>query len=224
MRSAEIEAHIEYRDRGESDLDRNDQIQIFEVPAIAASYGLRFYVATGTQQEIAPVVTPENVVKRFLAVATAAAEGPDAIRAVVPDEQYAHAFATGFAEIAPDGTDVQSVVCSAPSWKLASAPATTLEPRHRQALRGAAFAAAQPREQREGESTIQGVLDTVHLSQTGDWIEIEVSGHADKTLVLVDDSSLQLRCVAIRGATVKAFVKWIARRRRHVLIAIERVI
>lgn len=221
MRSAEIEAHIDYRDRGESDLDRNDQIQIFEVPAIAASYGLRFYIATGTQQQIAPLVTPESVVKRFLAVATAAAEGPEAIRAIVPDEQYANAFAAGFAEIAPDGADVQSVVCSAPTWKLANAPVTTLEPKHRQALRGATFS-AQPRQQREGERTIQGVLDTVHLSQTGNWIEIEVPGRQEKPFILVDDGALQMRCVAMRGALVKAFVKWNERRRRDILNAIER--
>jgi hypothetical protein len=221
MRAAEIEAHLEYRERGESDLDRTDQIQIFEVPALAASYGLRFYVASGIQQLIAPerVVTPQAVVERFLNIATAAAEGPAAVRAAVPDEQYAQAFVNGFGEIAPDGTDVGTVACSAPSWKLASVPRTVFEQKHRIALRGAASSAVTPREQRDGERTVEGKLITVHLGSES-WIEVEVAGREKAEVIMVDDSANQSRAVGLRDTDVRVFAKHNARRRRLVLNAI----
>lgn len=222
MRAAELEAHLDYRERGESDLDRTDQIQIFEVPALAASYGLRFYVASGTQQVLAPerLVTPERVVERFLTIATAAAEGPEAVRAAVPDEQYANAFVAGFGEIAPDGTDVQSVACSSPSWKLPTASRTVFEQKHRTALRGATSQVAAPREQRDGEKTVEGKLVTVHLGRAESWIGIELAGRDEPEVVMVDDATLQSRCVGLRETDVRAFVRHVAKRRRFVLNAI----
>ena len=217
MRAAEIEANIEYRERGESDLDRDEQIQIFEVPARAASYGLRFYVASGTQQVIAPerVVTPEKVVERFLEIASAAASGPAAVRAVVPDDQYAHAFVAGFGEIAPDGNDVQTVSCSTPTWKLPNAPRQVFDPSHRSALRGAVAPPPMPRNERPGEKTFEGKLETVHLGRSESWIGLDVDGK--ETILMVDDRRLQAKVTPMRETDVRAFGRWVQRRGRHVL-------
>lgn len=220
MRTADMEADLDFRVRGESDLE-GEQIQIFEVPAIAASYGLRFYVASGTQQLIDTerLVTPQRIVERFLAIATAAIEGPDAVRAAVVDEQYAHAFVAGFGEIAPDGSDVASVTCSTPTWKLASAPTTVFEPRHRTALRGSVAPTAAPREQRAGERTVEGTLATVHFGRDN-YIEIAVVGRAEPELIMVDDSAVHRRALGFMNTEVRAFGKWSAKRQRLILNAI----
>jgi hypothetical protein len=132
-------AHQDYREQGESDLQRDEKIQAFEAPARAASYGLRFYVATGARQTIPSEreVTPEQIVEHVLSVASAAEEGPEAVRALVKNEQYARSFMEGFRAIAPDGEDVSRVSCSSPTWKLARAPRLVFERQHREALKAA---------------------------------------------------------------------------------------
>ncbi len=197
-RTWELEAHIEYRDRGESELERRDQIQLLEVPAIAASYGVRLYVATGTQQNIASEqkVAPSRVVERFLALAQAAVKGADAIRAEISDTQYAGAFIEGFSEIAPDGEDVATVACSAPSWKI-RAPSLVFEPMHRQELRKSA-AASPLREKRPGEQTFDGKLVGVHLTRSSSWIDLEVEGKKEPEVIMVNEKRLRSKVAGMR--------------------------
>ncbi len=114
--------------------DQRVQLQVFEAPALAASYTLRFFLARSRGRSRKKQPAPDEVVRRFLAIADAAGSGPDAVRALVENEKYAEAFISGFGEIAPDGDDVERVECSAPSWQLANAPRPVFEPRHRKAL------------------------------------------------------------------------------------------
>lgn len=222
MRCADLEAKLAYRERGPSELDRTDQIQIFEARGIAASYGLRFYVATGTQQPIAgtATVTPSQVAQKFLAVAVAAASGEDAMEAVVPDAHYAQSFLAGFSEVAPDGEDVGSVVCFSPSWKLSNAPRQTFSADHRQALRvAAAHRSSRTRDPKKGERVIEGLLQGVHLTLDESWLEIAVEDNDEPTIVMVTDRRLHSRVAGLftRGQQVRALGKWSQKAQRLVL-------
>jgi hypothetical protein len=211
-RTWELEAHIEYRDRGESELERRDQIQLLEVPAVAASYGVRLYVATGAQQNIASEqkVAPSRVVERFLALAQAAAKGADAIRAEIGDAQYASAFIDGFSEIAPDGEDVATVACFAPSWKI-RAPSLVFKPTHRQELRKAAATPAL-RDVRPGERTVDGKLVGVHLTRSSSWIELEIEGKKEPEIILVNEKRLRSKVAGMRTGDGDTLIRVYAKR------------
>lgn len=216
-RTAELEAQVEYRDRGESELERLDQIQLLEVPALAASYGVRLYVATGKQQNISSVqkVTPARVVERFLALAQAAAKGAEAIRAEVSDAQYASAFVDGFSEIAPDGEDVATVACSAPTWKL-RAPLSVFDSTHRRELKAAS--APVIREARPGEQTYDGKLLGVHLTRDSSWIELEVGSKKEPEIIMVNERRLRAKVAGMRSGDtdtpIRVYAKRSARQQR----------
>jgi len=211
-RTAELEAKLEYRDRGESELERNDQIQLLEVPALAASYGVRLYVATGTQQRIVTEqgVTPARVVARFLELAEAAAKGAEAVRAAIPDVQYANAFLDGFGEIAPDGEDVGTVACSAPSWKVQTR-SLVFQPEHRRELRAAA-AASFARDARPGEKTLEGKLVGVHLTRSSSWIELEIEGREEPEIIMVNEKRLRAKVATMRSGDNDALIRVYAKR------------
>ena len=222
MRSAELEAGHPYRERGGSELDRDDEIQIYEVPALAAIYGLRFYVATGTQQTMNPTVTPEQVVERFLSVASAAAAGPDAIRAAVPDAHYAQAFIDGFCEGAPDGKDVAVVTYCSPTWKMPRAPRVVFESRHRDALRVAAASPAAQRDPKKGEKLFEGRLLSAHLTSGDKWIMMQLDAKKDPDLIMVEDKKLRLKIAAIAAAmeretSVRVLARYSPKARRWVM-------
>jgi hypothetical protein len=211
-RTAELEAKVEYRDRGESELERNDQIQLLEVPALAASYGVRLYVATGAQQRISSeqMVTPARVVERFLVLAEAAAQGAAAVRAKIADPQYANAFLDGFGEIAPDGEDVGTVACFAPSWKV-RARSLVFEPEHRRELRAAA-AAPFLRDARPGERTFDGQLVGVHLTRASSWIELEIEGKNQPEIIMVNEKRLRAKVATMRSGDTDALIRVYAKR------------
>jgi hypothetical protein len=210
-RTAELEAKVDYRDRGESELERNEEIQLLEVPALAASYGVRLYVATGMQQRIASEqkVTPSRVVERFLELAEAAATGPEAIRAAVSDPQYANAFLDGFAEIAPDGEDVTAVTCSAPTWRIRTR-SLVFEPEHRRVLRAAVSPVL--RDAHPGEKIFEGKLASVHLTRSSSWIELEVPSREEPEIIMVNDKRLRAKVATLRSGENDALVRVYAKR------------
>jgi hypothetical protein len=211
MRSADLEAKLPYRERGESELEADEQIQIYEAPALAASYGLRFYVTTGRQQRIPSEqkATPERVVERFLDLAAAAGteDAGEALRARVSDAQYARSFVRDFAEIAPDGEQVGRVVCSSPSWKIRTA-AAVLEPKHRQKLKSAA--SPTPTERRLEGTPVEGRL-LKFTQQRGDrWIEIEGADEKSR-LVFVADKKLVQTVLKLSGKERDVWVRVFAK-------------
>lgn len=227
MRTAELEADRAFRHHGESELSIHDQIEIFEVPPVAASYGLRFYVATGTQQVLpmtsSSSITPERVVDRFLQLAHAAASGPDAIRAQLPDKEYAHAFLAGFAEIAPDGVDVGEVACSSPTWKMPGAPAMVFDSGHRKKLRTAA-AVASVRDARPGEKVRDGTLTAVVSSRQETWIKVKLPNVDEELIVMVEDRRMRVRVATLvaddAAERVRVFTRRSEKARRDVLTEI----
>lgn len=112
VRAAEWQSQKRYRRAGPSTLASS--YEILEAPAIAGSYGLRLYVGATAQQGLEGVAaSPKDVVERFLALASAAAMGPDALRDLVRDEAYTKAFLRGFRDLAPDGKAVGEVALGA---------------------------------------------------------------------------------------------------------------
>lgn len=105
----------------------------YDAPARAASYGIRFFVASGGPGRRTPQaadherpakegmrsgieVSPRDVVDGLLELATIAAEqSGEGVRAEVKDEAYANAFIRAFRDLAPDGTSVASVSFSSPT-------------------------------------------------------------------------------------------------------------
>lgn len=199
MRTAELEANHVYRDRGQSELHRNEDIELLEVPALAASYGVRFYVSTGAQQKMPSeqVVTPARVVERFLTLAGQAAAGPAALRRALGDEQYANAFLAGFGEIAPDGADVATVACSAPTWMMRSS-GPVFDPSHRRDLIAAVTDPAL-RDARPGEKLVEGVLTKVQLMREQGWAELDV-GEEKPTVVAINDKRLRAKAATLRAS------------------------
>jgi hypothetical protein len=197
------------------------------VPALAASYGLRFYVATGTQQVIPSTasVTPDAVVRRFLCLAGAAQSGPEAVREALPDPQYAQAFIEGFGDIAPDGEDVASVVCSAPTWKLPNAGSPRFDPKHRTALRAAVPVPAEHK-MRKGEQEFAGRLNEVRFTRSKNWLVID-TGKSEPDIVLVNDKRLQAKVAGMfvdgREVRVRAFAVRSEKTKRPMLKEIVKV-
>jgi hypothetical protein len=186
VRSADLLTGLEYREHGESDLLRDDRIQIYEAPARAASYGVRLYVASGTQPPLMNMtgdVTPVQVVEHFLAVAVAAEKGPAAVHNIVKISQYAFAFIEGFGDIAPDGEDIGRVVCSAPTWRIPNGPRPIFERVHRDALRAGLPIAA--RTAKPGEQTFEGKLVEVRLSSDEKWVVLDVAGRPELMYIML---------------------------------------
>lgn len=226
QRSGEMECGLPYRDRGKSELDRSDEIELLEVPARAASFGIQFYVATGDQQRIAAErrVTPERVVERFLSLAKAAEEGPTAVHAEVPDAQYANAFVSSFAEIAGDGEQVGSVACSAPTWGLRG-KAVVLGAAARESLR-AALPEPVPREPSDGDKIIEGILTRVELTKSWKWATLRSDDGEDQILI-VEDKNVRLKAATLRASDddvrVRTVVRWSDKKRRYLLLDVTKL-
>jgi hypothetical protein len=210
-RTGEMEGQVEYRERGESELERNDEIQILDALGVAASYGIRLYVATGTQQRIRSEqkVSPKRIVERFLELAAAAADGPEALRREVPDPQYAHAFLDGFAEIAPDGDEVSSVDCWSSSWRVDARPLKFSGAAHRRDLRRAASVAVL-RDPRPGEKVFEGKLVEVRLTRDSCWIELN-TGRKKQEIITVNEKRLRAKVAVLPIDTDESVVRVYAR-------------
>jgi hypothetical protein len=198
MRSADYLTDQDYREHGESELQRQDRLQIYEAPARAASFGVRLYVATGTQPPLLTSgggaatgdVMPERVVDYFLQVAGAASQSPAAVRDIVRKEQYADAFIEGFGDIAPDGEEVVRVTCSSPSWRMPNAPQASFERPQRDALRAAV--ASKTRPPRPGEQDYQGKLVEVRLNFSEQWLLLEVEGRSEPVCIMLPSNDKKL--------------------------------
>jgi hypothetical protein len=198
MRSADYLSDQDYREQGPSELQRRDRLQIYEAPARAASFGVRLYVATGTQPPLVTSgggsatgdVTPVQVVDYFLQVAGAASSSPAAIRDIVKKKEYADAFIEGFGDIAPDGEEVARVTCSAPSWRLPNAPRASFERPQRDALRAAVGPKA--RLPRPGEKDYEGKLIEVRLNHSEQWLQLEVEGQSEPVCVMLPSKDKKL--------------------------------
>jgi hypothetical protein len=159
---------------------------LYEEPARAASYGLRFVVSGVPQSPIPSVdVTPEELVNRFLGLAAAiSAEGGEGMRGLVPDGPYANAFLRAFRDLAPDGTAVGAVSYRAPLSPLRAVSAR-FTPDHRQSLSRDLL-----RSRSSDAREIVGILKTVRLHRArgilvvdddnGEhWLRLTDTGHDD---------------------------------------------
>lgn len=154
LRTAELQSGCLFRRTGPSVLAGS--YMIYEAPALASSYTLRLYIgATAQRAEVA--AAPHEVVERFLAIATAAVEGAEQLRQLVPDEQYARVFLRGLRDLAPGGESVGEVSFSSVSRGRAS-DTVTLLPESRGQLTHA-LAVEGP----EAPLTFEGVLKSVNL-------------------------------------------------------------
>lgn len=115
FRVADYKARRPFRKAGRSMFA--SRFSFYEAPARAASYGIRFFVASSSQGSVPGTdVSPRDAVDGLLELASIAAErGGEGVRAEVDDEAYANAFIRAFRDLAPDGTTVQSVSFSSPT-------------------------------------------------------------------------------------------------------------
>jgi hypothetical protein len=113
-RVADFKAGRKFRKAGPSAFMA--KLALYEAPARAGSYGIRFFVASVGQTSVPGTdVSPTQAVEALLELARVAAEdGPEGIREAVPDTAYATAFIRAFRDLAPDGTAVATVSFSSP--------------------------------------------------------------------------------------------------------------
>ncbi len=114
-RVADFKAKRKFRKAGPSAFMA--KLALYEAPARAASYGIRFFVASVGQTWVPGTdVSPSDAVETLLDLARIAAEeGPTGLRSAVPDPAYATAFIRAFRDLAPDGTAVATVSFSSPT-------------------------------------------------------------------------------------------------------------
>jgi hypothetical protein len=169
MRVAEWRNHKKFRRAGPSPLASS--YDILEAPAVAGSYGLRLYVgATSESLEGGASASPKDVVEQFLALAKAAASGPDELRAIVGEDAYAKSFLRGFRELAPDGKAVGRVELGAMvRGRMTQAAALTPETRERLTL-------SLRRQDEEKPVTVDGVLKSVNLRGDAPKIGVDTDG------------------------------------------------
>lgn len=156
IRVAEWRSQKKYRRTGPSALTH--RYDIFEAPAIGSSYALRLYVGADAAQLADGIAPPNEIVEQFLALAAAASNGPDELRALVGDDAYTKAFLRSFRELAPDGKNVGRVEFGA-MVRGKTTVAASLNPETRERL----TRALRTHEKQEKPIECVGVLKTVNI-------------------------------------------------------------
>ncbi|WP_309890946.1 hypothetical protein [Archangium sp.] len=135
VRVAEWRLARPFRKRGDARKEELGHLQVFEAPALAASYGLRLYVSSAAQPLERAQERPfsQEVVETFLELARAAIVGPQQLGQRIQESDYRSAFMLGFRELAPDGDSVGQVSFSSPTWRFRAQP-SVFHPEHRKAL------------------------------------------------------------------------------------------
>lgn len=144
-----------FRTSGKSGFAGN--ILIYEMPARAASYGIRLFVCSKGNLEDARRVSPAQAVDGFLELGRLAASDPEHITDRVGDNAYSRLFLQAFHDIAPDGDSVGAVRLSTPALGASNATAHFL-PVHRQRIR------ALLAQGHRSERPVYGVLRAIRLS------------------------------------------------------------
>lgn len=113
-RVADLKAQRAFRKAGRSVTAK--ELEIYRLPARAASYGIRLFLATPPQSTIPGVaVSPAEIVRALLELAAVAVtDGLEGVSAVVGERQYTNAIVRAFRDLAPDGTAVGTVSFGAP--------------------------------------------------------------------------------------------------------------
>lgn len=140
-RTAELRLGAPFRDRGLPGPAFQAAFRIFEAPAFAGSYVLRFYLASGPQPTLPGIrpLDPSSLVANFLELARAAERDAARVAALVPESRYREAILRCFRDVAPDGRSVSQLSLGSSTWKLAKGSAT-LRPEHRVRLTEAIIA------------------------------------------------------------------------------------
>lgn len=111
MRTTELEMGMPFRPAGKAGKAVSGQICVYEVPAIAASYGIQLLVASmppvkksneKPETETKPCAA-RKVVSKFLEFADIAARNPEEMVKHIPNRQYRHELLAIFFDITPDG-------------------------------------------------------------------------------------------------------------------------
>jgi hypothetical protein len=170
-RVAEFLSGRRFRKAGPSAFSRH--FGLYEAPARAASYGIRFVVVSHGQKLMPGVdPSPRETIDMLLQIASVAAtDGPDGIKTKLSEvaaasavgtskssaERYRHAFIRALRDLAPDGTAVASVSFGSPA-SLYRSHVARFSPQVRASLSGALVSHAA-----DGAFQVEGVLKSVNL-------------------------------------------------------------
>lgn len=118
VRTTEHQMRMPFRPTGRASSRINDLLSVFEVPAIQASYGIQFVVASKVAKPQAQIKFGEDsngacpagkVVSTFLEYADIVSKQPEHLRNRILDRRYRHALLVTFCELAPDGRQCEQV-------------------------------------------------------------------------------------------------------------------
>ena len=138
----------------------------------------------------------------------------------------ADSYTRAFAEIAPDGEDVHTVVCSAPSWTMRHARPQQFTVAHRRALRVAVDAQSIAPHPKPDEKTVRGSFSGAWFGTDECWMKIQEPAKSDVTVVLVTTRKLRRLVADIarpREVEVIAYAAWSDTRERLILRHVETV-
>lgn len=168
MRIVDWRAGRKFRLRGSSVFAAN--LQIYEAPARAASYGIRLFIGAVSPQTEVPGTsascTPHAVVETFLDLAERVEDGLAAVSEYVQDKLYARSFVRAFRDLAPDGVRLSNVTFS-PGGSAAGRSAISLDSATRARLTKE-LATTEP-----GLVEVSGILKAVSLRRHNRRIVVE---------------------------------------------------
>ncbi len=108
---------LPFREVGPSQTGRS--FDVLQAPARAASYGIRLYLRSGMRDSTGQMLPTATLLETFFELA---GSEPSELDQRVTDSRYRLAFLQRLHELCADGKQVSDVVCSAPTWRMASLP------------------------------------------------------------------------------------------------------
>jgi len=171
-RTAEFLLQRPHRKRGEPDAEVKSMVRPWLIQAPAGSYQFAVRVQEPFQRQLFADERPkiEQVSRMFLQVLRIGATNPDALKDIVPDEEYRDTFLKMTRNLAPTGKSFQTIdfkeTGEAPGHTIALSPAARSEINaHIRARRGPSVPDA-------AHTEVRGVLRALHLDEQ--WLEVTV--------------------------------------------------
>ncbi len=166
----EYQLEIPFRQNRKSKEHSDISPEIFEVPALAASYGIRLFVSSKQNLHNAGEKNTERLISKFLEIANLIHQNPAELSKLVSDTFYRQSILEDFKNISPEGEKLERVQISCPHWLFQGQESTFLvEDRNR-------IVAAYREEikQQSREIEISGLIRLVSYKKKGNFAIIEI--------------------------------------------------
>jgi hypothetical protein len=166
----EYQLQIPFRQNRKSKEQSEISPEIYEGPAVAASYGIRLFVSSKQNLQNAGKKNTERLVAKFLEITNLVHQCPQDLSKLVNDTFYRQSILEDFKNISPEGEKVERVQISCPHW-LFQGQDYIFETDNRERITAAYRGEMQ---QTSGEITISGILRLANYKKRGNFAVIEI--------------------------------------------------